>query len=71
MRFLVVVEEGPSSFGAHVPDLPGCVAIGATREEVLALIEEAIQLHIEDIKASGLPVPPAVSSMATVEVAVN
>ncbi|WGG49303.1 type II toxin-antitoxin system HicB family antitoxin [Rugamonas sp. DEMB1] len=71
MRFLVVVEEGPSSFGAHVPDLPGCVAVGATREEVLASIDEAIQLHIEDIKASGLPVPQAVSTMATVEVAVN
>jgi predicted RNase H-like HicB family nuclease len=47
MRYLVVVEEGPTSFGAHVPDLPGCVAVAETRNEVLALIKEAMEFHIQ------------------------
>ena len=49
MRYLVVVEEGPTSYGAYVPDLPGCVAAGETREAVdCTLIREAIELHIEN-----------------------
>ena len=58
MRYLVVVEEGPTSFGAYVPDLPGCVAAGETREEVLALIHEAIEFHLEGLREDGEPVPP-------------
>jgi predicted RNase H-like HicB family nuclease len=46
MEYVVVVEHGPTSFGAYVPDLPGCIAVGDTREEVLTLIREAIELHI-------------------------
>jgi predicted RNase H-like HicB family nuclease len=57
MRYLVVLEQGPTSFGAYVPDLPGCVATAETREEALVLIREAIELHIEDLKRSGRPVP--------------
>ena len=45
MRYLVVVERGPASFGAYVPDLPGCIAVGETREELLASIQEAIEFH--------------------------
>ena len=45
-RYMVVVERGETSWGAHVPDLPGCVAVGETREEVLRLIREAIEFHI-------------------------
>ena len=45
MRYMVVIERGETSWGAHVPDLPGCVAIGETREEVLQLIREAVELH--------------------------
>jgi len=48
-RYMVVVERGDTSWGAHVPDLPGCVAIGETREEVLQLIREAIELHIDGL----------------------
>ena len=51
MRYMVVIEKGPSSYGAFVPDLPGCIAAGETEAEVLALIEEAIQFHLEDMKA--------------------
>jgi predicted RNase H-like HicB family nuclease len=69
MRFLVVIEEGPESYGAYVPDLPGCVAVGTTREETLALMQEAIVFHLEDLKARGRPIPAATSSVETVEVA--
>ena len=63
MRYMVVVEEGPTSFAAYVPDLPGCVAVGETRDEVLDLIKEAIELHIEVLRDEGTELPkPHVSS---------
>jgi len=68
MRYLVVVEEGPKSFGAYVPDLPGCIAAGESREEVLTLIREAIEFHLEGLKEDGHPVPPPSSSSEVVEV---
>ncbi len=46
MRYAVIVEEGENNFGAHVPDLPGCIAVSDTKEEVLELIQEAIEFHI-------------------------
>ena len=52
MQYLVVIEEGPNSFGAYVPDLPGCIAVGESREEVTKLIQEAIELHIKDMNGS-------------------
>ena len=57
MRYMVVIEKGSSSYGAFVPDLPGCIAIGETEAEALALIEEAIQFHLEDMKAGGFQIP--------------
>ena len=68
MQYLVVIEKGPSSFGAYVPDLPGCIAAGETREEVATLIHEAIALHIEDLKAQGQQVPSPHSSGELVSV---
>ena len=68
MRYLVVVEQGPESFGAYVPDLPGCVAAGETRDEVLALIREAIEFHIEGLREDGQPVPPPSSTSEVVDV---
>lgn len=56
-RYMVVVERGDTSWGAHAPDLPGCVAVGETREEVVALIREAVTLHIAELRREGLPVP--------------
>ena len=58
MDYLAVIEKGPNSYGAYVPDLPGCVAAGETREDVLQLIQEAITFHLEDLKEGGRPVPP-------------
>jgi predicted RNase H-like HicB family nuclease len=69
MRYLVVVEQGATSFGAYVPDLPGCVAAGETREEVLRLIREAIEFHIEGLKEEGQPVPPPSSTSEVVDIA--
>ena len=57
MRYMVVIERGDKSWGAHVPDLPGCIAVGETRDEVLQLIREAIDFHIEGLRQDGLPVP--------------
>ncbi len=69
MRYLVVVEQGATSFGAYVPDLPGCVAAGETRDEVLDLIREAIEFHIEGLRQQGEPVPPPSSTSEVVDVA--
>jgi predicted RNase H-like HicB family nuclease len=68
MRYAVVVEEGDNSFGAYVPDLPGCAAVGETREEVLQLIQEAIEFHIEGLREGGQPVPEPSSSVEYIEV---
>ncbi|RZU98546.1 putative RNase H-like HicB family nuclease [Spiribacter vilamensis] len=57
MQFTVIVEEGPTSWGAYVPDLPGCVAAGETRGEALQLIRNAIEFHFEGLKEQGEPVP--------------
>jgi predicted RNase H-like HicB family nuclease len=69
MRYAVVIEAGETSFGAYVPDLPGCVAVGGSRDEVIELIQEAIEFHIEGLKADGEPVPEPTSSIEFVEVA--
>ena len=68
MQYMVVVERGEQSWGAHVPDLPGCIAVGESREEVMEAIREAIDLHIEDLKAQGLPIPAPSSEGEFVEV---
>ena len=68
MRYLVVVEEGPTSFGAYVPDLPGCIAAGESREEVLQLVQEAIEYHIEGLRQGGHALPPPHSSSEFIEV---
>jgi predicted RNase H-like HicB family nuclease len=57
MNYLVVIEEGETSFGAYVPDLPGCVAVGETEAEALRLVREAIKLHLEGLREQGLPIP--------------
>ncbi len=71
MRYLVVVEQGPTSFGAYVPDLPGCVAAGETKAEALELVRGAIELHIRDLKSEGreVPEPTSVSEVVEVEAA--
>jgi predicted RNase H-like HicB family nuclease len=68
MSYAVIVEEGENSFGAHVPDLPGCVAVAETKAEVLQLIQEAIEFHIEGLREDGQSIPAPSSSVEYVEV---
>jgi predicted RNase H-like HicB family nuclease len=68
MQYTVIVERGESSWGAYVPDLPGCVAAGESREEVLQLIREAIEFHIEGLRESGEVVPEPNSFSELVEI---
>jgi predicted RNase H-like HicB family nuclease len=68
VRYVVIVEQGENGFGAYVPDLPGCVAVGDTREEALRLIGEAVELHLEGLREEGLPIPKPSSNSEYVEV---
>jgi predicted RNase H-like HicB family nuclease len=68
MKYAVVIEQGPSSYGASVPDLPGCIVVADTREEVEHLIQEAIALHIEGLCEDGLPVPDPQTHVAMIDV---
>lgn len=56
-RFLIVIEEAGANYSAYSPDLPGCVATGATRDEAEKNMYEAIQFHLEGLKEDGLPIP--------------
>ena len=69
MKYAVVIEEGPTSFGAYVPDLPGCAAAGESRDEVVQLIQEAIEFHIEGLKEDGQPIPSPSSTVEFIDVA--
>lgn len=68
MKYLVIVEKGETSFGAYVPDLPGCVAVAQTEQEVLELIHEAVEFHIEGLREDNKPVPFPHSAVQYVEV---
>jgi predicted RNase H-like HicB family nuclease len=69
MDYVVIIEKGENSFGAYVPDLPGCVAVGESREEVMTLIREAIEFHVGGLREDGRPVPVPASSIELVRVA--
>ena len=68
MKYTVIYEHGPTSWGAYVPDLPGVVSVGDTREEVEHLIEEAIGLHLAGMREEGLPIPVPASYAGEVEI---
>ena len=68
MKFAVVIEKGESSWGAYVPDLPGCVAAAESRDEVYALIREAIGMHLEGMREGGEPIPAPQSEADYIEV---
>ena len=57
MKYAVIIEKGPNSYGAQVPDLPGCIAVAETRDEVYQLIQEAIELYVEALEEEGLSAP--------------
>jgi predicted RNase H-like HicB family nuclease len=67
MKYLVIVEHGKEGWGVHVPDLPGCIAAGETREEALRLIREAIAFHIEGMHEAGETAPSPSSEGEVIE----
>ena len=71
MKYTVIVEKSESGYGAFVPDLPGCIAVGEDREQTLRLLDEAVAFHIEGLRAQGLPVPPPRCDITQVEVDVD
>lgn len=68
MEYLVIVEKGREGYGAYVPDLPGCVAVGETRREVKRLIRDAIEMHLDALKESGQELPPPASRSELIKV---
>lgn len=70
-RFTVVVERGPNSYSAYVPDLPACIATGKTIEEIEKNMREAIEFHIEGMIEDGDPIPEPTSHAIEVEVSVS
>ena len=67
MRY-TIIERGPNSFSAYAPDFPGCVAAADTEEETIKLMQEALAMHIEDMRQRGEPIPEP-SSVRQVEIA--
>lgn len=68
MTYLVILEQGSRSFGAYVPDLPGCAVVAETREEALRLIREAIPLHLQGLRDDGNPIPQPASTTEYVQI---
>lgn len=68
MQCVVILEDGPKSLGAYVPDLPGCVAVGETRDEALEMIREAIEFHLDGMKEDGEPIPEPHSFSEVIQV---
>jgi predicted RNase H-like HicB family nuclease len=68
MTYTVIYEQGPTSWGAYVPDLPGVITVGGSRDEVERLIHEAIQFHVEGMRDKGLPIPMPSSFAGVVEI---
>ena len=69
LRYAVVIEEANGNYSAYVPDLPGCVAMGATPEDTERQIREAIEFHLDGLREDGISIPPPSSRVQYVEVA--
>lgn len=69
MHYTVIIEKAGDNYSAYVPDLPGCVAAADTPDEVLELMQEAIEFHLEGLRRDGDPVPHPQTTAAQVHVA--
>jgi len=69
MRYAVVIEKAEGNYSAYVPDLPGCVATGATVKEVESEIRAAISFHLDGLREDGTPIPPPTSQVEYIELA--
>jgi predicted RNase H-like HicB family nuclease len=67
-RYAIVIEKAPSNFAGYVPDLPGCIATGATVKETESLLRDAIELHLEGMREDGVPIPEPASVVEYLEV---
>lgn len=68
MRYAIVIEKAASNYATYVPDLPGCVATGATIQETETMIRETIEFHLEGLRTDSLPTPPPSSRVEYVEI---
>ena len=68
MRYTVIYEKGPTSWGAYVPDLPGVISAGDSRDEVERLIQEAIKVHLVGMREEGVPIPSPTSFAGVIEI---
>jgi predicted RNase H-like HicB family nuclease len=68
MRYAIVIEKAASNYAAYVPDLPGCIATGATIQETEVMIHKAIEFHLEGLRVDSLPIPPLSSQIEYIEV---
>jgi predicted RNase H-like HicB family nuclease len=71
MKYVVVYEKGATGYGAYVPDLPGCVAVGRSLARVQKLIREAIAFHLDGLRQEGETVPPPSTQLGYVSVKLN
>lgn len=69
MRYAIVIEQAEGNYSAYVPDLPGCVATGATVEETENSMREAIEFHLDGMREDGLAIPSPSSRVEYVDVA--
>jgi predicted RNase H-like HicB family nuclease len=70
MRYAIVIEKAEANYSAYVPDLPGCIATGASEAEVEKLIQDAIELHVAGLREDGLAIPQPTSKVEYVDVAI-
>ncbi|MFZ3094866.1 MAG: type II toxin-antitoxin system HicB family antitoxin [Methanothrix sp.] len=69
-EYLIIIEKAESNYAAYCPDLPGVIATGATRKETLELMKEAIEFHLEGLKALSMAIPEPTTTAASVEVSI-
>lgn len=67
VKYAVVYEQTPNNYSAYVPDLPGCIATGKTLDEVERLMGEGVRLHLELMREMGEPIPPATTTVGSVD----
>jgi len=70
MKCTLIIEKGPNSWGAYLPDLPGCAAAGESRDEAVRLIKEAVESHLQGLKVKGMPIPAPSSETEYIDMTV-
>ncbi len=68
MKYAIIIERSESGYGAYVPDLPGCIAVGSTVKETESLIKEAVEFHLEGLRSDGEPIPEPTALAEYIEI---